>query len=73
MNRPGPGLDLTRFHRSGVAPPSGDAPGPAARGSASAPAPVFREQRGRDVLASIESLQSLPTVVIQVLRLANDV
>jgi putative nucleotidyltransferase with HDIG domain len=36
------------------------------------PAPVLREQRARDVLAGIENLPSLPTVVLEVLRLTND-
>jgi putative nucleotidyltransferase with HDIG domain len=77
VNRKGPGLDLDRFRKpaggSKVMPPRPAPPSGSSSGSSSAvPVLVRREQRTREILAGIESLPSLPTVVLEVLRLAND-
>jgi putative nucleotidyltransferase with HDIG domain len=64
------GLDLDRFRK---AQGTGGTPA-GAMPSSSAPRPdvVAKERRMQAVLASIETLPSLPSVVTQVLRLAND-
>lgn len=64
------GLDLDRFRKAAGGPP------PAAPTAPTADAPrvdlVAKERRTQSVLASIETLPSLPSVVTQVLQLAND-
>jgi putative nucleotidyltransferase with HDIG domain len=69
------GLDLNALHRASAAsapsrPLAGE--GSPAEGSAGAPPLVARERRVQAILANIESLPSLPSVVIETLRLAND-
>lgn len=61
------GLDLDRFRKAAGAAPS-------SASSAGAPRVdvVAKERRTQSVLASIETLPSLPSVVTQVLQLAND-
>ncbi|MCA9751107.1 MAG: HDOD domain-containing protein [Gemmatimonadetes bacterium] len=71
MNPPPPrGLDLDRLRAStgkGVTPGTG---GGAAL--AAVPGVVAKERRVQSILANIENLPSLPSVVMQTLRLAND-
>jgi putative nucleotidyltransferase with HDIG domain len=72
MDHHGPGLDLSAFRRgAGEGPPTGGPPAGQASPAAS-PALVLREQRLRAVLSGIDGLPSLPTVVVQILRLAGD-
>ncbi|MBZ0269923.1 HDOD domain-containing protein [bacterium] len=63
------GLDLDRFRK---APGSGSPPDPAPSAAAPRVDIVAKERRTQAVLASIETLPSLPSVVTQVLQLAND-
>jgi putative nucleotidyltransferase with HDIG domain len=72
------GLDLDRLRKAAAPPPTGtthDATGPTGtvhEGPAGAPALVAKERRVQAILDNIESLPSLPSVVLQTLRLAND-
>ncbi|GJM45202.1 MAG: phosphohydrolase [Gemmatimonadota bacterium] len=72
-------FDLDRFKQKKTSSPGGEPAAPATGGSAqvqTAPGPrvqvVAKERRTQAILASIETLPSLPSVVTDVLRLAND-
>ncbi len=62
---PRPGLDLDRLRRNANPAPSGVAGSPTL-------GLVDKERRVREILASLETLPSLPDVVARVLQLTND-
>jgi putative nucleotidyltransferase with HDIG domain len=67
-----PALDRFR-NRRGATPAAPGATGPtAAKAPTARPGVVTKERRMQAILASVETLPSLPGVVTQVLRLAND-
>lgn len=62
------GLDLGRFRGAPARTETGTAPRP----GGDVGALVYRERRAKEIIAGIDDLPSLPTVVTHVLRLAND-